>query len=279
MQNLRADLHVHTYNSDGLISPAQAVAEAYKNGVRLIALTDHDCSFAYDEAATECAKYGIRTVVGIEVSAYAGDVKFHTLGYGFDRNHPDFKSFYGQLFEASFRRAEQTLYFLNKNDVRISMEEVMPYRKNPQSPMHTMHIARACAAKGYCNKNANRFYDEYLAFGKCGYSRIGRPSPEKVIEVISAAGGITSVAHPGRIDMPAADLLALIKRLESCGLSGIEAVYSTHTVTETAYYKELAKTLNLVVTGGSDTHILGRGRKIGTPVFYTDDKLAEKLKI
>ncbi|HBN12387.1 MAG TPA: hypothetical protein DD415_02095 [Clostridiales bacterium] len=279
MQNLRADLHVHTYNSDGLISPAQAVAEAYKNGVQLIALTDHDCSFAYDEAKAECEKYGIKTVVGIEVSAYAGDVKFHTLGYAFDANHPDFKSFYSQLFDASFLRAEQSLCLLNKNGVRISLEEVLPYRKNPLSPMHTMHIARACAAKGYCNKNANRFYDEYLAYGKCAYSCIGRPSPEKVIEVIKAAGGITSVAHPGRIDMPAADLLALIKRLESCGLSGLEAVYSTHTVTETAYYKELAKTLNLLVTGGSDTHILGRGRKIGTPVFYTDDKLAEKLKI
>ena len=68
-------------------------------------------------------------------------------------------------------------------------------------------------------------------------------------------------------------------RLKNYGLCGIEAVYSAHTAKETAYYKELAASLNLCVTGGSDTHFSGGSRTVGTPAFYADDALAEKLKI
>lgn len=66
-------------------------------------------------------------------------------------------------------------------------------------------------------------------------------------------------------------------RLKNYGLCGIEAVYSAHTAKETAYYKELAKKLGLFVTGGSDTHTEQGGRRIGTPAFFPEPSLTEKL--
>ena len=63
------------------------------------------------------------------------------------------------------------------------------------------------------------------------------------------------------------------------GMTIMVGGYPAHTAVETAYYKELAASLNLCVTGGSDTHFSGGNRTVGAPVFYADDALAEKLKI
>lgn len=278
MIKLRADLHVHTYYSDGLLSPAEVVLRTVQAGVNVLAVTDHDCVAAFDETFALCTESGVKCVSGIEVSAYEGDVKIHMLGYNFNREHPQFKEFIKQLYDGSFRRTEDILFKLNKNGVALSMDDVLSQRKSPLSPIHSMYIARAAALKGYMN-NAFSFYARYLSAGKCGFSSVCRPAPETAAEVINACGGFASLAHPGRIAVGKERLLSLIKKLKDYGLCGIEGVYSTHTVTETAYYKETAKAFNLVVTGGSDTHSCDGKKQIGTPAFFVDEALAEKLGI
>ncbi len=274
---MRADLHIHTYYSDGALSPAEVVAEANKNGVELIAVTDHDCMPACKELPALCSAAGINFVNGLEVSAYLGGVKIHTLGYNVNVENPDFKNFLKELRLGSYKRGEDIINKLNSNGVKITLEEVTSRLKSPLSPVHTMHFAFACAAKGYCGGNPFEFFKNYLAWGKCGFSDICRPSPFEAVEIISAAGGVSSLAHPARIDMPQSDLIKLIENMKACGLGGIEAVYTTHTVTETAYYKETAKTFSLEVTGGSDVHRIGGSREIGRPVFRAEGVLAKKL--
>lgn len=276
---MTADLHIHTYYSDGLLSPVQVAQTAKSNGVDLIAVTDHDCALGYDEVKENCAKYGVKTVRGIEVSAYCGDIKIHTLGYNFDSGRPEFTEFYKRLYEGSLTRAEDIISKLNKNGVKLTFDEVDAQRKIKNAPVHGMHISRALANKGYCNKNAFSVYMNYLANGKCAYSAICRPSPEEAIGVINACKGFTSLAHPGRIEMERGELYDYIKRLKGAGLSGIEAVYSTHTVDDTAYYKELARDFGLIVTGGSDTHYESGNKRIGSPAFYPSEELVKKLKV
>ncbi len=278
MVNLRADLHIHTYYSDGLLSPAEVVALAAANGLDVISITDHDTTLAAEEASSLCNEKGIIFVRGIEVSAYDGELKLHTLGYNVDCNCADFCEFSKRLYDGSVRRAEDIVYKLNKNGVRISMEEVLAQQVKKNIPVHGMHISRAGTKKGYAASPFS-FYSQYLANGKCAFSCVGRPSPEETIEVINSSGGFSSLAHPGRIDSDKSGVAALVKKLAACGLCGIEGVYSTHTEVDTAYYKELAKTYRLVVTGGSDTHYKEGNKKIGTPVFYLGEALAEKLGI
>ena len=141
-----------------------------------------------------------------------------------------------------------------------------------------MYVARAGAAKGYSN-NPFAFQKEYTSRGSVGYSELGRPSPARAVEVITACGGLSVLAHPGRIELEKEELISLVKRLVSLGLKGIEAVYSTHTQLEKAYYTEMAKEYGLVVTGGSDTHFKEGNRRIGTPVFDCGKELCEKLGI
>lgn len=275
---IRADLHVHTYYSDGLMSPAEVADQALKNGLNAVAVTDHDCMLAYPEFFSLCRERGITAVSGIEISAYEGEVKVHTLGYGIKGESPAFSSFSRELYEGSIKRTEDILFKLNKNGVRLDMDEVQRERKSSLSPIHAMYIAIAGCKKGYA-KTPFDFYMQYLAYGRCGFSAICRPSPEEAIEVINSSGGFASLAHPGRIDMGRDELLRLIKKLKACRLSGIEGVYSAHTLKETAYYKEIAKEFSLLITGGSDTHVLGGSKKIGTPPFYIDEALGCKLGI
>ncbi|MDE6868276.1 MAG: PHP domain-containing protein [Clostridia bacterium] len=274
---MRADLHVHSYFSDGLLSPEDIAKSAAANGVELIALTDHDNMLGCGETAKCCAARGIGFVEGIEISAYDGLTKIHTLGYGLDKNSNEYKAFSKELSDGSMQRAEDIISKLNKCGVRLSMEEVKKEQAVKNIPLHVMHIAYAASKKGY--GSPFDFYNKYLNRGKPAFSNIARPTPERAVEVIKACGGFSSLAHPGRIDMPADELLKLIQRMKACGLDGIEAVYSAHTAIETAYYKETANALHLLVTGGSDTHYPSGNRKIGTPVFYAEGTLAEKLKI
>ncbi|MDE7307030.1 MAG: PHP domain-containing protein, partial [Clostridia bacterium] len=250
MENLRADLHVHTYFSDGLLSPEEVVKEAALNGLNVLSVTDHDTMLASGEVSALCQKRGIISVRGIEVSAYEGELKLHTLGYNVDCTCNTYKEFAKRLYDGSIKRAEDIVYKLNKNGVALSMEEVLAQRTVKDTPVHGMHISRAGADKGYASSPFN-FYLKYLASGKCATSFICRPSPEETIEVINACGGFASLAHPARIDLDRSGVAALVKKLVPCGLCGIEGVYSTHTANDTAYYKELAKTYRLVLTGGS----------------------------
>ena len=274
---MRADLHIHSYYSDGLISPEDIADMCVKNGVQLAALTDHDNmngSSAFKEA---CARRGIKCVRGIEISAYT-DVKVHILGYNMDRHCEEYKKFDAFVKEGAMARTADILAKLKKRGVSLGFDDVLRERKCSRSPVHTMYIARAAARKGYA-ASPSSFYAEMLAPGRPAYSAAGRPSPKYALEVIKKCGGVSSLAHPGRITLPPAEKYTLIERLRVEGLRGIEAVYSGHTAEETVYFKEIAAKLSLLVTGGSDTHYAEGTRAVGTPEFYPSDELLAALDI
>lgn len=274
---IKADLHVHTYYSDGLLSPAEVVSAAKANGVEMLAVTDHDCMLGCLEASQLGKICGVKALNGIEISAYENGVKIHILGYGADAKNPAFAKFLRGLYDGSLERAEDIIRKLNSNGVHITLNDALEFRQTEEAPVHTMHIARACAGKGYAG-NPYTFYANYLAPGKCAFSCACRPSPESAVQAVIAGGGKSSIAHPGRIELSPAALDGLVKKLKDCGLYGIEAVYTTHTVTETAYYKEMATTYGLVVTGGSDTHFSGGKTRIGAPPFFLDEAVAKQLE-
>ena len=273
---MRADLHVHTYFSDGLQSPDDVARIAKNNGVEFVSVTDHDTALAYPELFSCCEKWGVKAVYGVEISAYTDGVRLHTLGYGISPEHPTFSKFLKELQEGSIVRTEDIIYKLNKGGIPITMEDVIKQRKCEKAPIHSMHIAHACAKKGYCS-NPFIFQREYLSRGCIGYSDLRRPTPELAVEMITECGGFSSLAHPGRIALSKEEVTDLVARLCALGLKGIEAMYFTHTQLEKAYYTEMAQEYGLLVTGGSDTHFTDGNRSIGNPVFDCGKELCEKL--
>jgi hypothetical protein len=273
---IRADLHIHTFFSDGLQSPMDVIVGAKKAGLNVISVTDHDNMNGTETVKKLCEENNIIAVDGIEISAYQG-VKVHILGYNVDSTHPAFIEFYQRLCSAAEERTADILQKLKKVGINLTLKDVLRERTCEKSPLHSSYIARAAARKGYVS--VQEMFLNYLNLGKCAYSSVGRPTPEEAVEVIKTCGGISSLAHPGRITLDKENKLKLIDNLKSCGLDGIEAVYSGHTESDTAYYKEIASKKNLLVTGGSDTHFTTGSRSIGHPAFYPDEKLLRKLKI
>ncbi|MDE7167482.1 MAG: PHP domain-containing protein [Clostridia bacterium] len=273
---MTADMHMHTVHSDGLMTPQDVVDCAENAGVGLIAVTDHDTVSAYAEVSRLAKSKGIKTVTGIEVSAYDNRIKMHTLGYGIDIEK--FAPFQQRLFESSFERAKDIIFKLNNMGFDITMEEVFAERNSSTVPVHGMHIARVMVKKGFV-VSYDRFFKKYLAYGKPAFSCIQRPTSEEACRAICEAGGLAVLAHPGRIQMDAAALKNKIKSLVDCGLGGIEVYYTTHTKEQTAYYENLAETLGLLKTGGSDTHVLGGNRTIGQPRFEPSAELLKRLNV
>src|SRR5665811_1806747 len=74
---MRIDLHTHSNASDGTQSPAEVVA-----------LTDHDTTAGWAEAAEAAAQEGIALVRGIEVSCNDEGISIHLLGYLQDPTAP-----------------------------------------------------------------------------------------------------------------------------------------------------------------------------------------------
>ena len=145
---IRADMHIHTYYSDGTQSPGYVVSAAKAAGVNLICVTDHDTMGASGEVKRLAFKAGIRAVDGIEISAY-GEVKVHILGYGLNRECAAFKSYYKEAVEGSVARCEDTLNRLRARDIVVPIDDVLAERTVEDTPVHSMFICRAADAKRF----------------------------------------------------------------------------------------------------------------------------------
>src|SRR2546421_2235287 len=62
------DLHTHSTASDGIYSPTELFQRAKDNGLRVLALTDHDSTGGLDEAAQAARKLDIDFIPGIEIN-------------------------------------------------------------------------------------------------------------------------------------------------------------------------------------------------------------------
>ncbi len=63
---LRGDFHMHTIHSDGTMSPADRVMEAWQYGYDVIAITDHGNFLAYDQAVPMARALGVLLFRGLE---------------------------------------------------------------------------------------------------------------------------------------------------------------------------------------------------------------------
>ena len=57
------DLHMHSYYSDGTMSPREIVEDAKKRNVQLIAITDHNVLDSYTELKEAAEEFGIKCMI------------------------------------------------------------------------------------------------------------------------------------------------------------------------------------------------------------------------
>ena len=250
-----ADLHVHSFCSDGLRTPTQAVEEAHNAGLQALSLTDHDTVAGIDEAVDAGNKWDLEVVPGTELSAHVKEREVHILAYCFEWRHPRLADHLGFLHQHRFERGSSIVERLNSLGLEMTLEEVLG--EAGASPLGRPHIAATMVNRGLVTSKEEAF-DRYL--GNRAPAFVPKPytAVKGVIELIHQTGGVAVLAHPG------ANLSeALITELVDCGLDGIEVFHPSHQRIQIDYYTQLATRYGLLKSGGSDSHGDVEGARIG----------------
>jgi len=246
----RLDLHLHTTFSDGSLPPAEVIKLAQHANVTALAITDHDTVDGIPEALSAGREVGIEIIPGIEISSRWRGAEVHILGYFIDWMDAGLQERLAQYRATRDDRNPRIVEKLNELGIDITYAEVAALA-GPAS-VGRPHIARVLMNKHYVT-SAKEAFDRYLADGAAACVPRDLPDPAEAITVIHAAGGVPVLAHPSWLDR-SEGIVPLCKELKSAGLAGIEVHYSTHRPEQTSHYLNVAKQLDLLVTGGSDFH-------------------------
>ena len=243
------DLHLHTTASDGRSTPRELVDYAARGGVSVMAVTDHDTTAAVSEVRSEARARDIEAISGIEITAVENERDIHVLGYFFDPLHEPLAAFLAAQRANRIARVEAIAARLATLGVPVDVEAlVQEARRETGRSIGRPQVARAMVAAGHVADTREAF-DRWLARGGPGFVPRTGARTEVVIDVIHQAGGIASLAHPGKVHVD-----DRIKPLQDAGLDAIEAFHPDHDTALVERYVELARSLNLLLTGGSDFH-------------------------
>ncbi len=245
------DLHVHTNLSDGTFSPEEVVQLATRNGLRAIAITDHDTLAGVSRAQEQGQRDRVEIIPGIELSTKWDRGIMHILGYWVRTDHPDLLRSLDFLQRSRRERVPKILHKLSSQRVVLSEDEVDFEAKGgvPGRP----HIARVMVRKGYTG-DIQEAFDRYLGKGRSAYVQKQVLPPEAAIRLLARTAGICVLAHPYSLEETPDGLHAILERLKRYGLRGIEAYCPKHTAEQTKLFLDLASNLDLAITGGTDFH-------------------------
>ena len=240
------DLHLHSTASDGSLAPAQVVAIAERNGVRVMALTDHDSLEGIPEAEERARVAGIRIIPGVELSVSEEGMDVHLLAYGFDTTDPGLRTAIARYRASRHERARKILTRLKGLGIRIPIEEVEEIAGG--GALGRPHVAEALMVGGYV-ETFHEAFQRYLGHHAPAYVAKQTVALEEALEVVREAGGITALAHPATLNRD-----QWIAGWARRGLDGIEVWHSKHQPGDIERYRKIAQTHGLLMTGGSDFH-------------------------
>jgi predicted metal-dependent phosphoesterase TrpH len=252
-----ADLHLHTYFSDGTFSPEELVGHGHRLGFAALALTDHDSVEGCARMAAACEAAGMVFIPGTELTAEHNDTEIHLLGYLVDTQNGKLLSDIARFQAVRQNRIREMVARLNRLNVPLAAETVFALA-NCQSPGRP-HVARALVKAGFV-ANLDEAFERFLKKNRPAWVPKAKMSALEAIELIHQAGGLAVMAHPGlnRTD-------DVIPVLVEAGLDGIECFHTKHSTATSERYLEMADKFHLLITGGSDCHGFSKGKPlIGT---------------
>jgi len=281
------DFHTHSNVSDGDLSPTLLIKEAVKQGLRAIALTDHDTINGLEDARTAALTENFQFIPGIEINiSWSGSKstpglgpggEFHLLGLGINSPSPGFISAVEELSRRREARNREILERMHELSIDATWEELLAL-----SGGHSLgrpHFA-ALLVNRKIVKNRNQAFARYLGIGKYLYVAKEGLAFEEAVSLIRESGGIPVLAHPISLFVAWGRLPDLIKILKDMGLMGIEAWHPTAKPGSCRRLEDLAKNLGLYITEGSDFHGSARpDRRLGysSKGRKIDDAILERI--
>jgi 3',5'-nucleoside bisphosphate phosphatase len=265
------DFHCHSARSDGTLAPADLVDLAAANGVRTLALTDHDTVDGIEEARLAAARHpGMRLIPGVELSCDVPGTEVHVLGLFVRTEDPAFREAIDHMRFTRIDRGRRITEALADLGAPVSWTRVQEIAAD--ASIGRPHIARALIEAGHV-ADVDGAFERYLANDSPAYVPRERVEPEAAVDLIRNAGGVAVFAHPPFSD----DHEAIAKRLAAAGLFGLEVYYRDYEPAQVAALLELAAALGLIPSGGSDYHGLPRRREVEPGCFAFPEEAVERL--
>jgi len=251
-----ADLHMHTVASDGTCTVDERINQAHNRNLSAIAITDHD-SISSDLTKRYTTTNNLELITGVEVRADAENTKVELLGYYVDPDNQRLSDVLATVREYRKNRNKKIIEQLHETtSLNRSHEDI---QSEADGLLGRPHIARILVEDGIVDSIGAAF-NEYLASEGKAFVPMERVPAEDIIDVIQDAGGVVSLAHPGRVRSDS--IIEILDTLIEAGLDAIEVQYPYATAPSEEDYADisvedaalLAEKYELVQTGGSDCH-------------------------
>ena len=258
---MRIDLHAHSNVSDGTQAPGEVIASAAEAGLDVVALTDHDSTDGWTEAAAAALELAVALVPGMEVSCRTHEgISVHLLSYLHDPAHPGLLEEITKAKDARFTRAERMVSLLAE-DYPLSWDDVI-HHVAPGATLGRPHIADALVAAGVVADRSEAF-ETILTSRSRYWVQHYAPDPAYAVELVREAGGVPVFAHPvassrGRI---VGD--RTYREMIDAGLAGLEIDHRDNPEEGRVFLRRLAQRHGLLVTGSSDYHGAGKPNLLG----------------
>lgn len=264
------DLHTHSTASDGSLTPTELARAGKAAGLKIMALTDHDCAKGLDEFLAETRRLGMQGVPGIELSAEVPSGQLHLVGLGFDHTDPTLRAAFEKMLGGRDARNQAMLTAFQENGIDLTYDEVAQYAGDEL--VSRVHFAQALIQRGLVKDLAEAF-ERYLGKGALCYRDRFRYTPAECVQLIRNAGGIVIMAHPLSLEKDLVALEGRIAELVEAGIVGMECFYSAYDTETPLALLRIAHRLKLIPSVGSDFH--------GTPkptVFLGKLPVSEETK-
>ncbi|WP_296114655.1 PHP domain-containing protein [uncultured Anaerococcus sp.] len=249
-----ADLHMHTSYSDGDYGIEEVIEMANKAGLKSLAITDHDRCDHFDKIKEIGKNYHIRLVKGLEISAYDFDSqkKVHIVGLFLPEKTPEIDK-----LNAITNKKREAYHISLLEDLRkdgFDLDYDFVKRFAPNSIIYKSDIFWALKDKYPDKMDGVGFKDIFNEETTDKLAEtMGYISVKDAIGAINKDGGLSVLAHPQEYDN-----WDEIEKYKDMGLGAIEINNSRMKDKDFSRARDFAKRLNLLMSGGSDFHRLGR---------------------
>jgi 3',5'-nucleoside bisphosphate phosphatase len=267
-----SDLHLHSAFSDGTQHPADVMAAAHAHGVRTAALTDHDTTSGWAAAAEAASSLGMTFVPGMELSARHEWRSVHVLAYLIDPDDGPLRAMTERIRSSRLDRARLMADRISR-DYDVVWDDIVA-QTTDGATVGRPHIADALVARGLVRDRAEAF-SSILSPGGDYYVALYAPDPVTAVELVVGAGGVPIIAHPaGRAGLLPTRLL---ERMLRAGLAGFELGHRENVEPGLSTLRRLSAERDLIVTGSSDYHGLGKPNQPGENTT-ADDMVARIIE-
>lgn len=242
-----ADLHTHTYHSDGTRSPREVVDVAKASGIEILCISDHDNLAAFFEIKTYAESAGVLLVPGTELSCIYEGIDIHILAYAFDALDEKINARLRKFRETRQHRGLAIVDRLRSLGYPVDARRVEELAAG--GALGRPHVARALVEARHVGSVSEAF-DKFLGAGKPAYVDKERFAIDEAVSLIHAAGGVTSVAHPSHYP----DHARVVAEILDAGIDAVEVMHPDVPGADREMYTTMTRFRGKFVTGGSDDH-------------------------